>query len=118
VIDLTDSPDVQDGDAHAALSLRASAEERRRALLRQSMPPPPPPRRTSTPVDAAGPASGPSSDGSPAAAEPADESPPVAAAAFGRRIASMGGSGLDTGGSAPLRVRRAVMSAAMSGFER
>jgi hypothetical protein len=137
VIDLTDSPDVQDGagDAHAALSPRASAEERRRALLRQSMPPPPPPRRTSTPVDAAGPASGPSSghapsaglsgrtvtpvpsgaalmainsDGSPAAAEPADESPPAAAAAFGRRITSMGGSGLDTGGSAPLRVRRVL----------
>jgi hypothetical protein len=134
VIDLTDSPDVQD-DAHAALSPRASAEERRRALLRQSMPPPPPPRRTSTPVDAAGPASGPSSghaplaglsgrtatpvpsgaalmtidsDGSPAAAEPADESPPAAAAAFGRRITSMGGSGLDTGGSAPLRVRRVL----------
>ena len=136
VIDLTESPEVPDAAAAAfaaGTSPRASAEERRRALLRQSMPPPPPRHASQQP--APGPDSGPSSAGrapsavpSPAAtpvpsgatlfpvaleAAPAahadDESPPIAAAAgLRRRISSMGGSGLGTGGSAPLRVRRVM----------
>ena len=136
VIDLTESPEVPDeaGAAPAAaVSPRASAEERRRALLRQSMPPPPP-RRTSQPPVAA-PDSGPSSSGRAPSAAPGsqditpvpsgatlfpvahdaapaavdEESPPLAAAAgLRRRISSMGGSGLSTGGSAPLRVRRVM----------
>ena len=135
LIDLTESPEVPDAAGAAmaaAVSPRASAEERRRALLRQSMPPPPP-RRNSQPP--ARPESGPSSSGlaPPAApgsqtvtpvpsgatlipvlpdADPAaadEESPPLAAAAgMRRRISSMGGSGLGTGGSAPLRVRRVM----------
>ena len=136
VIDLTESPEVPDAAGAAlaaAASPRASAEERRRALLRQSMPPPPPRHASQQP--APGPDSGPSSagrapsaapdsqtitpvpsgaalfpvalDAAPAAAD--DESPPIAAAAgLRRRISSLGGSGLGTGGSAPLRVRRVM----------